>query len=87
MLTKDLLRVSRACGGYHPQFADRGDRPLAAKAIGVFRRHVGDARTDLDDALADLEAEADDFKLARGFASLLDREAVFETTAPLPPAR
>ena len=87
VLTKDLLRVSRAGGGYHPQFADRGDRPLAAKAIGVFRRHVGDARAALDDALADLEAEADDFKLARGFASLLDREAVFETAAPLPPAR
>nr|WP_223173902.1 DUF790 family protein [Haloferax sp. AS1] len=87
VLTKDLLRVSRAGGGYHPQFADRGDRPLAAKAIGVFRRHVGDARAPLDDALADLEAEADDFKLARGFASLLDREAVFETAAPLPPVR
>ncbi|KAB1188369.1 MULTISPECIES: DUF790 family protein [Haloferax] len=87
MLTKDLLRVSRAGGGYHPQFADRGDRPLAAKTIGVFQRHVGASRDSLDEALAALESEADDFKLARGFASLLDREAVFETDAPLPPVR
>ncbi|ELZ98826.1 hypothetical protein C440_00680 [Haloferax mucosum ATCC BAA-1512] len=87
MLTKDLLRVSRAGGGYHPQFAARSDRPLAAKAIGAFQRHVGESRADLDDALEALEAEADDFKLARGLASLLDREAVFETRAPLPPVR
>ncbi|KAB1194189.1 DUF790 family protein [Haloferax sp. MBLA0076] len=87
MLTKDLLRVSRAGGGYHPQFAGRGDRPLAAKTIGVFQRHVGDSRASLDDSLAALESEADDFKLARGFASLLDREAVFGTDAPLPPVR
>ncbi|AFK19361.2 DUF790 family protein [Haloferax mediterranei ATCC 33500] len=87
MLTKDLLRVSRAGGGYHPQFAARSDRPLAAKTIGVFQRHVGEPRRSLDEALEALESEADDFKLARGFASLLDREAVFETQAPLPPVR
>ncbi|WP_396612563.1 DUF790 family protein [Haloferax sp. S1W] len=87
MLTKDLLRVSRAGGGYHPQFATRGDRPLAAKALGVFQRHVGERRADLDEALSALESEADDFKLARGFASLLERDAVFETQAPLPPVR
>jgi predicted nuclease of restriction endonuclease-like RecB superfamily len=87
VLTKDLLRVSRAGGGYHPQFAERSDRPLAAKTIGVFQRHVGDSRAALDEALDALEADADDFKLARGFASLVDREAVFETQAPLPPVR
>ncbi|SEL74054.1 hypothetical protein SAMN04488691_107150 [Haloferax larsenii] len=87
VLTKDLLRVSRAGGGYHPQFATREDRPLAAKALGVFQRHVEERRADLDEALSALESEADDFKLARGFASLLDRDAVFETQAPLPPAR
>jgi hypothetical protein len=87
VLTKDLLRVSRAGGGYHPQFADRQDRPLAAQTIGVFQRHVGDDRATLDETLTALESSADDFKLARGFASLLDREAVFETRAPLPPVR
>ena len=87
MLRKDLLRVSRAGGGYHPQFAGRSDRPLAARVIGVFQGHVGQPRHALDEALDDLERDADDFKLVRGFASLLEREATFETRAPLPPER
>jgi hypothetical protein len=87
VLTKDLLRVSRAGGGYHPQFVDRSDRPLAARVLGVFQGHVGEPRHRLDDALADLEADASDFKLVRGFAALLEREASFETRAPLPPDR
>ncbi|WP_416839780.1 DUF790 family protein [Haloferax sp. DFSO52] len=87
MLTKNLRRVSRAGGGYHPKFAGRQDRPLAAKTLGVFQRHVGSSREALDDALAALESEADDFKLVRGFSSLIDREAVFETQAAVPPVR
>ena len=87
MLRKDLLRVSRAGGGYHPQFADRDHRPLAARTIGVFQGHVGEPRHRLDDALDALEADADDFKLVRGFAALLERDAIFETRAPLPPER
>ena len=87
MLRKDLLRVSRAGGGYHPQFADRSHRPLAARTIGVFQAHVGEPRHRLDDALSALEADADDFKLVRGFAALLERDAVFETRAALPPDR
>ena len=87
MLRKDLLRVSRAGGGYHPQFADRSHRPLAARTIGVCQGHVGEPRHRLDDALSALEADADDFKLVRGFAALLERDAVFETQASLPPDR
>ncbi|WP_135851780.1 DUF790 family protein [Halorussus salinus] len=87
MLTKDLLRVSRAGGGYHPQFAGREHRPLAARVLGTFQGHVGEERSALDSALADLEGEADHFKLVRGFAKLLDREAVFETRAAVPPER
>ena len=87
MLRKDLLRVSRAGGGYHPQFADRSHRPFAARTIGVFQGHVGEPRHRLDGALDDLEADADDFKLVRGFAALLERDAIFETRAPLPPER
>ena len=87
MLTKDLRRVSRAGGGYHPQFTDREDRPLAARVIGVYQGHVGSPRTDLDDALEDLEREADDFKLVRGFAKLVEREATFETRSELVPER
>jgi predicted nuclease of restriction endonuclease-like RecB superfamily len=87
VLTKDLLRVSRAGGGYHPQFTAREDRPLAARVIGVYQGHVGRSRADLDDALAALEGEADDFKLVRGFAKLLEREATFETRSELAPER
>jgi len=87
VLTKDLLRVSRAGGGYQPRFADPDDETLAARVIGVYQGHVGQSRTVLQDALTDLEREAEDFKLVRGFAKLLEREAVFETRAPVEPRR
>jgi predicted nuclease of restriction endonuclease-like RecB superfamily len=88
VITKDLLRVSRR-GGYRPQFVagDPDARRLAARVFGVYQGHVGERRANLDEALAALEREADDYKLVRGFASLLDREATFETRAPLPPRR
>ncbi|WP_225334020.1 DUF790 family protein [Halomicrobium urmianum] len=87
MLTKDLLRVSRAGGGYHPQFAGADDERLAARVIGIYQGHVGEPREALDAALTDLEREADDFKLVRGFAKLVDREATYEARAPLPSER
>ncbi|WP_136687909.1 DUF790 family protein [Halorhabdus amylolytica] len=87
MLGKDLLRVSRAGGGYHPQFVNGDHRNLAARTVGVFQGHVGHRRRVLDAALADLERDAPDFKLVRGFASLLERDATFETRAPLSPVR
>ena len=105
MLTKDLLRVSRAGGGYHPQFVDADSESLAARVLGVYQGHVGEPRRALSSALTDLEGEADrraasgsasgvaassdagDFKLVRGFAKLLEREATFETRAPVPPER
>ncbi|MDS0281270.1 DUF790 family protein [Haloarcula onubensis] len=85
MLTKDLLRVSRAGGGYHPQFAD--DETLAARVLGVYQGHVGESRATLQAALTEIEGEAEDFKLVRGFAKLVEREATFETRAAVPPER
>ncbi|MDG5760643.1 DUF790 family protein [Natronococcus sp. A-GB1] len=87
MLTKDLLRVSRAGGGYHPQFASREHRPLAARVIGTYQGHVGHTREELEAALTDLERDADHFKLVRGFSALLEREATFETDAEIDPER
>ncbi|RXK48339.1 DUF790 family protein [Halorientalis pallida] len=87
MLTKDLLRVSRAGGGYQPRLADADDESLAARVIGVYQGHVDQSRTALSDALTDLEREAADFKLVRGFAKLLERAATFETRAPVDPRR
>ncbi len=87
MLRKDLLRVSRAGGGYRPRFTEREHRPLAARVLGTFADHVGETRGDLDAALETLEAEADDFKLVRGLASLVERECTFEVRSPLPPRR
>ncbi len=86
MLTKDLLRVSRAGGGYRLQFAGREHRPLAAKVLGAFRRGVGEPRGELDAALSDLEAGFD-FKLVRGLAKPVEREATVETRAPVDPER
>ncbi|WP_049900359.1 DUF790 family protein [Natrinema sp. J7-1] len=103
MLTKDLLRVSRAGGGYQPQFADRSHRPLAARVIGTYQGHVGEPRAALESALTDLEhgtpdgsgdssepphaGDITDFKLVRGFSALLEREATFETDAAIAPDR
>jgi predicted nuclease of restriction endonuclease-like RecB superfamily len=87
VLTKDLLRVSRAGGGYHLQFADADAERLAARVLGVYQGHVGESRETLETALADLEREADDFKLVRGLAKLVEREATFETQAPVDPVR
>jgi predicted nuclease of restriction endonuclease-like RecB superfamily len=89
VLTKDLLRVSRAGGGYHPQFVgdDPDARALAARVLGVYQGHVGEERATLTDALTDLERDASDFKLVRGFAKLLEREATFETRASVDPRR
>ncbi len=87
MLTKDLLRVSRAGGGYRPRFAGDGDESLAARVLGVFQGHVGEPQRRLQERLTDVERETDDFKLVRGFAGLVEREATFETRSPLPPER
>jgi len=87
VLTKELLRVSRAGGGYHPQFAGEADAPLAARVLGCFQGHVGQRRGTLRDALQGIERDSEDFKLVRGFAKLLERAATFETRAPLDPRR
>ncbi len=86
MLTKDLLRVSRSGGGYHLEFVGREHRPLAAKVIGAFQANLGAPRSELDAALAALEADHE-FKLVRGLAKLLEREATFETRAAVDPER
>jgi len=60
---------------------------LAATLIGTYQSHVAETRETLDEAVETIERDEDDFKLVRGFAALLDREATFETDAPLPPER
>jgi len=87
VLRTDHLRVSRRGGDYRPQFVEGDRRPLAARLVGIYQGHVGERRGRLDAAVEDLEREADDFKLVRGLAALLDRETTFETRAPLPPVR
>jgi len=86
VLTKELLRVSRAGGGYRPEFSSPDDERLAARLLGTYQGHVGHTRGELDDAVEAIEREGQ-FKLVRGLAKLLDREATVETRAPLPPER
>ncbi|MFB6302608.1 MAG: DUF790 family protein [Haloferacaceae archaeon] len=87
MLTKDLLRVSRAGGGYRPRFVDGTESALAERVLDVYRDHVGAERVVLDEALESVERDHEDHKLVRGFAKLLDRDATFETRAEIPPPR
>ncbi|GAA0509223.1 hypothetical protein SAMN04488066_1166 [Halorubrum aquaticum] len=87
MLRKDLLRVSRAGGGYRPRFVGREHRPLAAKVLGAFEANVGEPRSAVTAAIDALEADEDDFKLVRGLAALVERECVFEERATVPPPR
>jgi hypothetical protein len=55
--------------------------------IETYEDHVDEPRGTLDGAVEAIEREAEDFKLVRGLAALLDREATFETVSPLPPER
>jgi predicted nuclease of restriction endonuclease-like RecB superfamily len=87
VLRKDLLRVSRAGGRYQPRFTEVADGAVAARVLSTYEAHVDERRAALDDALDDLERETGDFKLVRGFASLLDREATVETRAAVEPER
>jgi len=87
VLTKDLLRVSRRGGGYRPRFTDASDEAFAARVIGCYQGHVGERRETLREALAEIERESDDFKLVRGFASLVDRDATWEVRAAVEPER
>jgi predicted nuclease of restriction endonuclease-like RecB superfamily len=87
VLTKDLLRVSRRGDSYRPEFIGREMRPLAAQLLGTYEDHLDETRERLDEAVEVIEHESEDFKLVRGLAALLDREATFETVAPLPPER
>jgi predicted nuclease of restriction endonuclease-like RecB superfamily len=89
VLTKELLRVSRRGGGYQPLFvgSDEEARRLAARVIGVYQGHIGHTQEELEAALSDLESEASDFKLVRGFSALLDRDATFTMQAEVDPVQ
>ena len=87
MLTKDLLRVSRAGGNYRPRFATAADRDLAARLLGVYQGHVGESLAALDEGTEAIERDTEDFKLVRGFAKLLDRDTTVETRSPVAPDR
>ena len=84
MLTKDLLRISRAGGGFQPEFVGEAHRPLAAQVLEIYQGQVDEPRHTLSAALDDLEGTAD-FKLVRGLAKLVEREAPFETRSPVEP--
>jgi len=87
VLTKDLLRVSRAGGGYQPRFTEAADAALAERVLATYDDHVGERRAVLEDVLEDLERETGAFKLVRGFAKLLDRDAAYGTRAAVDPER
>ncbi|MEI8256505.1 MAG: DUF790 family protein [Deltaproteobacteria bacterium] len=88
MLTSDLLRARVVKGEVRPVYLDPGDPSnltLASVLIGLFTAHVGRARGDLDDALAEHVGEGTDYLLHRGIAKLLSDRATFEVNAPCDP--
>jgi predicted nuclease of restriction endonuclease-like RecB superfamily len=87
VLTKDLLRVSRRGGGYRPSFVGPERRDLAAAVLDAYRSRVGERRAAVDGAVEAIERDADDYKLVRGFAALVERDATFETRAAVRPER
>ena len=87
MLTTELLRVSRAGGGYQPRLVGTERRPLAERVLDTYRDAVGEERRTLAARLTAVERESDDHKLVRGLAHLVERDATFETHAPVAPER
>ena len=64
---------------------ETGDADGAGGASGADGTSAASVVRDADETSTVREPDA--YKLVRGFASLLDREATFETRAPLPPDR
>jgi hypothetical protein len=87
MLTKELLVTRRSRGRIYPRFVDPSSQEtlrVAQNVIELFEAHLGKRRGELHKALEKLETHKT-FKLVRGLAQLLERQAVFETHARIEP--
>ena len=75
MLTGDQARYRIQGDFIRPSYILRRDAdkylPLCGELIRIYRRHAGKARSELDEAVLNLEGERTDYKIIRGLAKLL----------------
>jgi hypothetical protein len=88
MLTGDLVRVRFRKGVIQPPYIAPEDGNLLGLAktlIGIFERHVGLARYDLDEELKDFLGAGADFLVHRGLSKLLRDRCEFEMATDIAP--
>src|SRR5712691_9262797 len=87
MLPSNLLRARISSGRIRPAYAtlDAETMALAEKISGIYTETVGKRKEELLERLKEVENEGNDFKLARGLSTLLERRCVFEAESALNP--
>ena len=88
MLTSDLVRGRIRKGTLHLPYLNPQDADLiglAGTLIGIFERHGGLTRQELDEELRDFLGVGTSFLVHRSFAKLLYDRCKFETTASVDP--
>lgn len=88
MLTSDLVRARVRGETVTPLYVATDDATLldlAAALAGIFQRHVGRTRGELDRDLKEFLGTATDFLLHRGLAKLLDDRCEFQSDSPADP--
>lgn len=88
MLTADLLRASVRSGRIKPRLIDPEDAELlalSAELVGLFERHAGERRRDLDEAVDDVVGDETRFAITRGLVKLLHDRSEWQTVSPVPP--
>ena len=88
MLTSDLVRVRMRKGAVYPPYINTENQDLlnlAETLIGVFERHVGLPRQELDEELKDLLGAGTSFLVHRGLSKLLRDRCEFEAETTVEP--
>ena len=88
MLTGDLLRVRFRKGEIQLPYIDELDGDhlgIAETLIGIFERHAGGTRQELDEELTDTTGAGTDFLFHRGLSKLLKDRCTFASESPVDP--
>ncbi|MDV6376393.1 DUF790 family protein [Deinococcus arenicola] len=88
MLPTELLMFKIKAGLVEPRRIKphTNNLKLAATLIATFESHVGQRRSELNEALQALEAGRQDFRVLRGLAHLLSQRGEFEAGGEIAPA-
>jgi hypothetical protein len=89
MLKSDLIRPRLVIHGDHittkSLSATYHYLNVATDLIALFKRHVGQSRGTLEDALRDYEGDSLDYPVIRGLAAVLETGCTFEREPPVDP--